>query len=306
MAFSVILGAVATACLSVSDVDDKAKSSGGASGASGSGGSVVGDAAFGGGSSGGAGGAAGAATGGVGAGGAPPFAVAGAVFDGWNDWLDLQSPFAGVADSYRVTGSMWFRRVGLGTTYCIGPEGAGSGSPNQLEWTASNQFRINWRKSGGGTACDFMTSAITDTSAWHHIAFSFDLSSPSSRHLYVDGQPDLSSVDYPVTTMDDTASQWGLFADNGGNAEYHGEVAEFWLALDQYLDLGTNLGKFRSADGKPVDLGTDGALPTGTAPTIYLSLRAGDAPGTFAINRGTGGGFTLHGILTASATSPSD
>jgi hypothetical protein len=88
----------------------------------------------------------------------------------------------------------------------------------------------------------------------------------------------------------------------------NGCLAEFWLAPGTYLDLTTaaNIALFRGADGKPVDLGADGSLPTGSAPLIYLSCRPGDAASAFATNRGTGGDFTITGSLDVASTNPSD
>ncbi|MCC6901131.1 MAG: hypothetical protein IT377_19315 [Polyangiaceae bacterium] len=278
---------------------------GGSAGAGGTsaGGTSAGGTSAGGTSAGGTG-AGGTAASGGGAG----FAVKAVAFDGVQDWLENATAFQGVADTKTVTGSLWFKRVGLGKTQCLGPEAAGSGSPNQLEFSSNDSFRVVWRKAGGGLACDLSTTAITDTTSWHHVAFSVDLSSVAKKHLYLDGASSISTAYYADTMLDNTGSQWGLFADNGGDQKYQGEVAELWLAMGTYVDLSqpANLEKFRSAAGKPVDLGPSGATPTGLPPTIYLSSRPGEAPSQFAKNRGTGGGFWVHGALATAATSPSD
>jgi hypothetical protein len=239
--------------------------------------------------------------------GTTAFQARGVVFDGLEDWLDLQSELSGVVDGYQLTGSIWFKRVGLGATYCLGPEAAGSSAPHQLEWTAANEFRIEWRKSGGGTACDLSSSPLSDTSAWHHVVFSLDTMDATRSRIYVDGQPDLAQNLVTPVSLDFTGSQWGLFADQAGELKYDGEVAELWLALNVYIDVAdpAELAKFRQ-NGKPVDLGQSGELVTGTPPTIYLSARAGDPASVFAANRGTGGSFVTHGALELASTSPSD
>lgn len=83
-----------------------------------------------------------------------------------------------------------------------------------------------------------------------------------------------------------------------------GDAADIWIAPGQFIDFSVeaNRRKFISANGKPVDLGADGSTPTGTAPAVFFS---GNASG-FAINKGTGGDFTLTGSLTNASTSPSD
>ena len=87
-----------------------------------------------------------------------------------------------------------------------------------------------------------------------------------------------------------------------------GFFAEVSFAFGQSLDFSivSNRRKFLSAGGKPVFLGADGSLPTGTAPIIYQHLDDGEAVANFATNRGTGGDFTITGTLDTGSTSPSD
>ncbi len=86
------------------------------------------------------------------------------------------------------------------------------------------------------------------------------------------------------------------------------DMSEFYFNMSQTLDLtnGANILKFRTSGGAPANLGINGAVPTGTAPAIYLSVSASDDASQFAINRGTGGDFTITGVLTKSSSSPSD
>ncbi len=69
------------------------------------------------------------------------------------------------------------------------------------------------------------------------------------------------------------------------------DIAELYFNSTTALDLtvGANILKFRTVGGHPENLGTDGSVPTGTAPAVYLSVSALDAATQFAINRGTGG-----------------
>lgn len=92
-----------------------------------------------------------------------------------------------------------------------------------------------------------------------------------------------------------------------GSDEFVGDMAELWFKRE-FIDISVeaNRRKFIAANGKPVDLGSDGSTPTGAAPEIYLSVRPGDVAADFVTNRGTGGGFTQNGTLTLAGTSPSD
>ena len=117
-----------------------------------------------------------------------------------------------------------------------------------------------------------------------------------------------------ITNTNDTiayagATNWGLGAVVGtGSGKIFGSLAEFYFAPNQYLDFSNiyNRRKFISSTGKPVFLGSSGALPTGTSPIIYNHINKAEAAANFALNRGTGGNFTITGILDTASTSPSD
>lgn len=88
------------------------------------------------------------------------------------------------------------------------------------------------------------------------------------------------------------------------------DMADVWIGMGQYADASsaTVVNKFRDpGTGKPISLGANGELPTGTSPTIFFK---GDTS-TFANpNLGTGGSFnqeiTAGGTITNASTSPSD
>ena len=76
-------------------------------------------------------------------------------------------------------------------------------------------------------------------------------------------------------------------------------IADFYFNPTTYIDLSVtaNRRKFISASLHPVDRGATGSIPTGTAPIMYQS----GAVASWQTNKGTGGGFTLTGALTASS-----
>lgn len=82
------------------------------------------------------------------------------------------------------------------------------------------------------------------------------------------------------------------------------DMADFWCAPGVFIDFDVeaNRRKFIDDSGKPVYLGANGEIPTGTSPSVFFS---GDAT-TFGNNLGTGGTFTAAGSLTDASTSPSD
>ena len=121
-------------------------------------------------------------------------------------------------------------------------------------------------------------------------------SNGSTGHAYLDG------VAGTITTVaagniDWTLANIGVGADHTGTSKHNGDLADVWLD-DTYLDLSqaSNRGKFR-AGGGPINLGTDGSLPTGASPIIFLS----GSTAAWHTNKGTGGGFTMTGALTDGA-----
>jgi hypothetical protein len=81
------------------------------------------------------------------------------------------------------------------------------------------------------------------------------------------------------------------------------DIADFYVNHTQYLDftVTANRRKFISGTGTPVNLGSTGSTPTGTAPIIFLS----GSVASWHVNDGTGGGFSIvSGSLSASATNP--
>ena len=68
----------------------------------------------------------------------------------------------------------------------------------------------------------------------------------------------------------------------------------FWTT--EYIDFGVeaNRRKFYSPLQLPVDCGSDGTTPTGTAPAIYMR----NDINAYGTNAGTGGNFTTPGSTT--------
>ncbi|GKY89317.1 hypothetical protein STA1M1_31860 [Sinisalibacter aestuarii] len=217
-------------------------------------------------------------------------------------YLDYAGALTGVTDSKMVTGSFWIRRnaSGLGAQQKVFRS---SGNAFIIELTTANEVRIKGEDSVGTTQLDATSTAtITDT-AWHHVMFSANVNAPGAAYFYIDG---LDASDAAPTANDvnlyfSVAGQW-IGADSAPSQLLDGDLADLWLDFGTYIDLSNadNRRKFITASGDPVDLGSIGQYPTGTAPDIYMSGRAT----TWATNKGTGGGFTVNGALSDAAGSP--
>jgi len=125
------------------------------------------------------------------------------------------------------------------------------------------------------------------------VSLSCDLSNPSKRHLYINGESaSVTWATYSNDVIDLTRGNL-FFGTNGSGTYFNGRLGNLYFNTT-YIDLSipANLAKFCTGTGidcKPLPLGANGELPTGTAPLIYLPMYGNNA----GKNYGTGGDFTV-------------
>ncbi len=252
-------------------------------------------------------GVAGVSGGGGGSGVDPPEVAVNAVhFDGANDYI---SSDAGLTDS--VDGPALFVSIWLNFT-------GGDGNSVDLFTDLSNRIRIDRLPDG---RLDFnikddtiailvrmLTVEDYDTvtnSGWNHILFAFNgVATPVSQLYINDVVPSTTFAGGPSEgDIDWTIADYGCGANATGANKYNGDFAQVYIT-DEYLDISilANRRKFISSNGKPVEIGSDGSDPTGTAPLVLFD----GATVSWHTNKGSGGGFTEVGALTDAASSPSD
>lgn len=238
----------------------------------------------------------------------PPLRVVdGADFDGTNDYMARGADLTGAADSKIGILSAWIRLdAGDGDQLLILDYPAGFRLERRF---TSNKFRIT-----GRDVFDTIlftaetTSAYTASSSWLHVLSSWDVNVPTYA-IYVNDVLDTPApTGSPGAALDLTEGNVWVGCNFNQLARMNGAIADLYFAPGQYLDfsLVSNRRKFISASGKPVHLGTNGSLPTGTAPIMYHHIDDGEAVANFATNRGTGGNFTITGTLDTASSSPSD
>ena len=181
----------------------------------------------------------------------------------------------------------------------------------EFDWTGGG--RVNLFGDPGPGSISVQPQVDFADGGFHHFIGTLDLGATRRGQMLIDG------VDYggfftfgsgaQVFALNGKEWTIGAAGTSGGN---HGfkitcDMADLWIAPGVNLLDGSGnidsatLAKFRDATGKPVDLGADGSLPTGTAPAIYLT---GDAS-EFATNRGSGGSFSVDaGALTDADNGP--
>jgi hypothetical protein len=215
-------------------------------------------------------------------------------------WFERDADWTGSADNKFITVSLWFRKDGNdGVASYMAND---SGGRIQIAFTGGNNIRVAGSNAAGGNILDIRSAAsFTASATWHHLFATADMANAANRAVYVDGVSDISAVTYTDDTIDWTVADHSIGAEVGGTGSYNGCLAEVWIT-NAYLDVATNLTKFRSAGGAPVNLGADGSIPTGSPPLVYLKNPAA----SYATNSGSGGNISKKGTtaLTDASTHP--
>jgi len=226
------------------------------------------------------------------------------VFDGTNDYMARTSALTGSANSKNIIVSAWFKITGGdGSGRTIIATGLSAGSNSfYVQLRFNNTIRLYGTNSGGST---ILTIDSNDTflagSGWHHILLACQMNTAGARHLYIDNVENMTVDTFTNDSIALTGDKWDIGANRDNAALWFGELCEIYVNISQYIDItqSSNRLKFRSATAKPVDIGSDGSTPTGTAPIVYLK----DPYTSFGTNSGTGGNFTVTGAL-AEGTPP--
>lgn len=200
-------------------------------------------------------------------------------------------------DSKLVTGSFWIKQAAPGVGYTLLYNTTSIFTRYFfISLLGSDALQFVARSTGGGSGLMVTTvNTISDTD-WHHVAFSFDMSDPTRRHVMIDGvESPLTIGNYNDVVLEFTHTD-NYFSSGylGLASPFNGYIADFWLETDLYMDLSdpTNVERFM-LDGEPVNLGVDGSLAVGYAPDVFLS---GDTA-TWYENKGTAEDYVLNGSL---------
>jgi Concanavalin A-like lectin/glucanases superfamily len=212
-----------------------------------------------------------------------------------NDRMTMAATATGPVDDTKFTFSAWAN--------WSGDNGANSflmvrNTEFYVYKNAANQMEV-YVVSGGSAALYLHgTTTITSGSGWHHFMGAFDMADATKRHIYVDGTEDTMTTNVFIlsASLDIGGDNWKMFTD--GSTDAHVALAGVWLKTGVYIN---DVTKFYSG-GHPVDVGTTGQNPDGTAAHMYYSrVGAGDS---FANDSsGNGNNMTVTGAF-GSPTGP--
>lgn len=230
----------------------------------------------------------------------PPYTANSVRFNA-TQYLARGAQFTGAADSSSLLMSLWFNMKGAdGAVIRIMGNGGVYGNGYNISRNASNVLEFIMPQPGGLSAFYISSAAqFKTTTGWSHCLINYNNAAPQ---LYINDVVDA----YTTVTLNagscafTQADTW--FGGISAGASLNAEIADAWWGPGQTLDLSVtaNRRKFISASGHPVNLGTTGSRPTGTAPILFLSGTLASWP----TNKGTGGGMTATGSLAAGSTNP--
>ena len=236
---------------------------------------------------------------------APAYAPDAVVFDGNFDYLKRTSQLTGISDGSQGTISFWIHlNVSSLTDRLLYMLNENTQQTMAIHMSGG-KFRVVLKQSDGTSLKVSIGDTALTTNTWHHVLASWDLSTTSKLDVYIDDVSHAMTATTNLTgTIDYTAANVGIGANTAGGSKTDCDVADFYFNSTTYLDLSveSNRRKFITSDKKPVDLGSDGSTPSGTAPVIYFTGNA--ATWNAGTNSGSGGNFTMNGNVSESINEP--
>lgn len=237
-------------------------------------------------------------------GGPAPYHADAVNFDG-DTWLDIANLTATDNDKFSVV--FWFKAAPIqGANFFVtDPNG---GYTTQALWD-TNKIEVQLGNAAGNQYFILGTSNNPDAT-WHCLIASGETNFADGMKpgkIYID--------DVDVTMPQDGGGAFTMafnglefvFGSDTFGSTIEGDIADVRIMPGVSLLVAGDIPLltrrlFIDAGGKPVDPAT--ATATLGAPRILFSGNA--TPGSFDLNQGTGGAFTLTGELTNAGTSPSD
>jgi hypothetical protein len=262
-------------------------------------------------------------------------------FNGTDTVLYRSTALANVVKSNKYLFSIWFKSTAqeagnITDTFVLWMDtinGSGlpdAGSSNEQVFTAGNLLGgpsgIGWNvffQDTGFTAADAYVYVLGAggfhfDGNWHNMIFAGDTNHVSGARIeqvvfdgtLVSHTADPSNfgaaflIDF---TFPGVAICSGGFNTTTPNSMFETDIAEVYINTRETLDMtvGANILKLRDGVGRPMNLGSDGHVPTGNPPAFYLSLGATAADISFAVDKsGNGNDFIISGALVRATTDP--
>lgn len=234
------------------------------------------------------------------------YVAQGVLLDNSDSSTALTAASQTAADSHFVTASLWLMVSAHINVLTLNPS---SQSLIDMNLNGAASLGAVLSNGTGLSSVEFDSDAsAVSFNAWHHLFVSADLNHAAGSkllNLYLDGvsirDPSAGGDTDPAFLMNVNGVAFGLPAAASQLSALNANISfsDVWIGVGQYVDPSA-IASFRSSAGRPVFLGANGELPTGTSPTYFFS---GDAT-AFATNKGTGDAVSLTGTLAAAPSNP--
>lgn len=214
-------------------------------------------------------------------------------------YLARAAAFTGIVNTKIGILSFWLK--------CSGNDGVeqflfrAAGGISQTSKTIANKLNMDFGQTPSGDLAFTSADSFLSDTQWHHFAGYWDATDSTKCGVVIDGVRSPLGGTVTNNPVNYGVTDWGVAANHVGGGPFSGSLADFYFNSNETLDLNvaSNLAKFYSA-GRPVYLGADGSIPTGNKPMMFLTGNAA----AFPTNVGTGGGMTLHGVITDDPQGP--
>lgn len=233
-----------------------------------------------------------------------------AVFDGINDYLKVSANLTGISDGKLLTLSLWIKKTGgdgANRMLLVGEES--TSFRVLIVCSTENAVRIRLRDAAAADILNIRSpiDSLTADSLWHHIYICVDMDVPANTKIYLDGTSQTLTTTTFITggiiDLSMATPAWWI-GDSTISGRLTAGLAEMWFD-NVYLNSPTSF----ASGGKPISIGANGQIPTGTAPTIYLSLNgsgatAGAANGWAVDSSSNDNNFAVTGDGLGTTTPP--
>ena len=212
-------------------------------------------------------------------------------FDGTSDYLSRSSDLTGNSDGKTFTFSAWVYAASNNSTILWTTDGSNQG----IKVNINNRVIAVSARSGGTTVLgtSVSTSQVVENT-WYHVLWSIDLANSSNRYCYInDVAVSPSFGTYTNSNISFTKAAWQVSYRTGNFTQQR--LAHLFLDYT-YRDLSVTANRrlFITADGKP-----SSTIPSN--PILYLPMKDAATAGS---NSGTGGDFTVNGVLATAERGP--
>lgn len=193
--------------------------------------------------------------------------------------------------------SFWIYPVSTVTGAIFLGADAGSGNARlSAAFTSSDRLTLSAQNAAGTDIVTWVSQTFAFTAnQWQHVVWAVDTDTAGTPRQQIYRNGVALTAGASSLTNDGIVGTIGRMHVPGTSPNTDTMyLAELYFNSGAFLDMATNITRFRSAGGKPVNLGTDGSRPTGSAPYAYFKNKATN----FHVNEGTGDDLVPAGSLS--------